>query len=129
MKVTLLDLLESLETIGNSYGELYDSEVRERMGVAIMEAFVRQRADYVIPDDLGMFSEPANRVVHSAIQRYIVDANRKAKSLGLLSFYDRLNALQDSSVQTANGRNDYEEFLGHTPPEFHDTVGNVIRFQ
>ena len=129
MKAILLDLLESLESIGNSHGEIYDSEVRDQMGVAIMEAFVRRRPDYVVPSDLGMCSDEANLKVSTAITLYVDQANREAETRGLIAFHDRLNALQDEDVKTADQRNDYDEFLGHTPPEFYDRQGNVIRTQ
>ena len=126
MKDILKKLLERLEAIGENHEELFDSEVRGRTGDAIMEGFVRHRHDYIIPDDLGMFSDESNADVKSAIARYISDANQRADELGLRGFHERLSAMQDGSVLSA-GRNYYDEFLGHSRPEFFDENGNVIR--
>jgi hypothetical protein len=40
MDKLLLQLLERLEAIGEHHGELFDTEVRESMGIAIMQGFV-----------------------------------------------------------------------------------------
>jgi len=126
LKDILKKLLDRLETIGENHEELFDSDVRENMGIAIMEGFVRRREDYTIPDDFGMFSKEGNEEVKSAIVQYITDARQKAEEDRINTFHDRLNALQDGTVRSLGG-NDYDEFLGHTPPEFYDENGNVIR--
>lgn len=125
----LLRLLEKLESIGQHHGELYDSEVRERMGTAIMEGFVRGRNEYRIADDLGMFSEEANHAVRSSIQGYLDEANSEAATLGMTKFHDRLAAFQNDVVRTKKDKNDFDEFFGTTPPEFYNEFGVVIRLQ
>lgn len=45
----LLHLLADFERIGDAYGELFDSEVREQAGNALMDAFVRRASDYEVP--------------------------------------------------------------------------------
>ena len=126
MKDALLKLLERLDEIGNEHEELFDSDVGQNMGNAIMDGFVRHQLQYEIPHDFGMFSEEANLAVREAIAEYVSAANKKADELGIGAFHDRLNALQDDSVVTAQ-RNDYEEFIGHSRSEFYDELGNVIR--
>lgn len=124
----LKNLLDQLEGIGEDHEELFDSEVRQYMSNAIVQAFVRSQQDYSVPDNLGMFSDEANNAVKSAIVQYIADASRKADEIGLQRFHDRLLAVQDGSVRSYGG-NDYDEFLGHSQPEFFDENGNVIRTQ
>jgi len=125
----LLRLLEKMEVIGQQHEELFDSEVRERMGIAIMDGFVRRQHGYQIPDDLGMASEEANHAVQSSVKDYIDGANAEAELLGITKFHDRLTAFQNGGVRTAQGRRDYEDFFGHTPPEFYAANGTVLRTQ
>ena len=127
MEARLLTLLEKLQLIGEEHGELYDSEVREQMGVAIMEGFVRNHQHFRLPDSFGMFSNEANLKVKTAIVDYIESANKKASELGLTRFHDRLAAFQNPKIQASVPGSDYEEFFGHTPPEFYDDDGNVVR--
>jgi len=126
MKDILKNLLDRLEVIGEDHEELFDSDVRQNMSNAIVEGFVRHRQAYTVPDDFGMFSEEANEDVKSAIAQYITDASERAVEMGLHRFHDRLNGVQDGSVRSFGG-NDYDEFLGHSPSEFFDESGNVIR--
>ena len=128
MKDALKKLLDGLDEIGSKHEELFDSDVRQNMSNAIMEGFVRQRLQYEVPQDFGMFSEAGNTAVHDAIAEYVATANEKADELGLSAFHDRLNAVQDGSVGSING-NDYDDFLGHSRNEFFDELGNVIRTQ
>jgi len=128
MKDILKNLLDRLEAIGDDHEELFDTDVRQNMSNAIVEGFVRRRQeqDFTAPEDFGMFAEKANEVVKSAIAQYIAEASQRADEVGLHSFHDRLNAVQDGSVRSIGG-NDYDEFLGHSPPEFFDENGNVAR--
>ena len=127
MEQILLQLIETLQCIGGEHPELYDSEVRQRMGGAIMDAFVRSRQDCKVPDDFGMYTGHANHRVKTAIESYITAANKRAAELGMIRFYDRLEAFQNPKVQTSVPGNDYEEFFGHTPLEFYDESGTVVR--
>lgn len=127
MKNQLLALLEDLWNIGSDHAELYDTEVREQLGNAIMEGFVRANSDFGIPNDFGMYSSDANLRVKTAIAKYVSDASAEARALGIESFQDRLAAFQDRDVQLSVPGMDYEEFFGHTPPEFYDQFGNVVR--
>lgn len=127
---TLLQrLLERLESIGHQHEEIFDSEVRERMGMAIMDGFVHDRVDYTISNDMGMFSEEANVAVRSSIQEYVDEAKVVAKALGLAKFHERLAVFQNGEVVTEKDRNDYDEFFGTTPPESYDEHGTVIRLK
>jgi hypothetical protein len=127
MEEHLLKLLSTLESLGNHYDELYDSEVREAMGEVIMQGFVRCIEEYEIPAQFGMFTPNAEKSVRDSIASYIDSANRTAEECGLNCFHDRLNAFQNSDVRVNRAVNvDYEELFGHTPPDWYDEGGNVI---
>ncbi len=128
MQEILKVLLDRLDEIGFEYEELFDSEVRQTMSKAIMNGFVRARNDCVIPSEFGMFTAKGNEAVKIAIVTFVEMATRKAEEMGLATFHGRLSALQDDSVHSVNG-NDYDEFLGHSQPEFFDEAGTVIRTQ
>src|SRR5688500_13094359 len=127
MDLLLAELLESLETLGETYHELYDSDVREKMGAAILDGLVRRRPEFKLPDEFGMFSGDANLKVGRQIEKYIEAANRLADDQGILLFHPRLAAFQNSGVRTCSKyRLDYEDLFGHTPPDWYDPSGNVI---
>jgi len=122
----LLHLLEELEQVAKNNEELFDSEARERMGIAVMDGFVRGKGAVAVPNDLGILSDDANRSVYAILVQFIDNANASAEASGMTAFFDRLDALQNPKVVTS-ARNDYDEFFGHTPPEFYDKDGNVTR--
>lgn len=121
----LLQLLTDFERIGDDHEELFDSEVRQQAGNALMAAFVRQTDGYDIPSSLGMFSEPANDALRTAIKKFVDGAIPVCQKHEIRLFHARLECLQDSTVLTPRG-NDYEEFIGHTPPDWYDEEGNVL---
>ena len=126
MDEILLTLLNRLETIGERHEELYDTEVRQAIGNATMDGFVRGKADFSLPADFGMFTESSNSAVRDAVAEYIAAASQKAAELGISEFRDRMAHLQNRGVHSPGGY-DYEEFLGHSPPEFYDESGKVVR--
>lgn len=119
-------VLDRLMNIGEQHQELYDSEVRERLGDAVMDGFVRAQGVKAVPIDLGMLSDDANRAVRAVIVAYIEDANAAAEPLAM-SFFDRLNAVQNRNVKT-RAKRDYETYFLHTPPECYDEKGNLIQY-
>lgn len=120
--------LEELDVVAKDHEEIFDSEVREKMGIAVMDGFVRQMGTSAVPAELDLSTDESNEQVHSILVDFVQSANTAVISTGLSAFHDRLGALQNRGVVTKGG-NDYEEYFGHTPPEFYDTVGNVIRMQ
>jgi hypothetical protein len=124
MQALLLELLIGLEQIGNDHEDLFDSEVRERIGNAVMDGFVRCLPDFVLRSDLGLFQPDADTAVRDLIVRYTDDANALAADTGIVAFHDRLAAFQDPDVRTPEG-NDYDEFFGHSPPDGYDEDGTV----
>ncbi len=127
MEQLLLELLSQLEAIGEIHGELYDSEVREKMGEAVMEGYVRNSSGYRPPDHFGMYSVEADAAVREALLAYIVTANSLADRIGLTSFKVRLAAFQNPAVRTSSSvQCYYDDMFGHTPPEWYDEGGNVL---
>ncbi|MEM7455420.1 MAG: hypothetical protein AAF456_13800 [Planctomycetota bacterium] len=125
MQAPLLELLVGLESIGDQHEELYDSEVREQIGVAVMEGFVRAINGYHVPTDLGVLVPGIDAEVRVLLVRYIDAANAEAAKTGLTRFHDRLAAFQDPAVRTERGK-DYDDFFGHTPPDYYDDHGDVL---
>jgi hypothetical protein len=127
MKRLLVRLLERLERLGDDHGELYDSEVREQIGAAVMQGYVRPQAGYRLPEGFGMLSADADAEVRDALAEYIAGANARAAEAGLTTFHARLAAFQDPEVRTASPiAANYDEFFGHTPPEWYDDAGDVL---
>jgi hypothetical protein len=127
MENLLHELLGRLERLGETHGELYDSEVREQMGDAIMEGYVRRSPGYRLPDRFGMLSEAADAEVRAALAAYIEGANTHAEEIGLASFHARLAAFQNPAVRIDPAiAVDYDDLFGHTPPDWYDEAGNVL---
>ena len=128
MEEILRMLLNRLEAIGKDHEELFDSDVRQEMSNAIMEGFVRAMPGFVLPREFGLFTPEANAAVRTALAEYIVAADKEATMQGMTVFHDRLAAMQNADIHSEEG-NDYDEFVGHSPPDVFDTAGNVIRTQ
>ena len=127
MDAILLELLLRLEAISNEHKELFDSEVRERMGLAVFHGFVKPMHDFQLADDFGMFSSNANAQVRSALAEYLEKGNALAANLRLSTFHQRLAAFQNDAVRTPGQVwNDFDEFFGTTDPDWYDHEGNVI---
>ena len=127
MEQILLKLLPDLECIGQAHEELYDSDVHEQIGNAVMAGYVRRTPGYMLPDQFGMCSKIADIDVRKALAEYIERANVLADEIGLASFHARLAAFQDRAVRTnAAVAFDYEELFGHTPPDWYDEAGYVL---
>jgi hypothetical protein len=127
MEQLLLELLSRLEGLGESHEELYDSEVRERMGDAIMEGYVRRTPGYEVPARFGMFTEAADAEVREALAAYMKSANTLADEVGLASFHARLATFQNSEVSTSSAISVYyDDLFGHTPPDWYDEAGTIL---
>jgi hypothetical protein len=127
MDELLRTLLNALDVLGEQNGEIYDTECREQMSDPIFYLFIKPTADYVMPDDFGLYSVDANRQVKAAIARYIHDASELAPSLGLDGFHQRLAAFQNDSVESTVGRTYFDDFFGWMNPADFDQDGNVVK--
>ena len=126
MEQLLLDLMNRLEAVGEHDESLFDTVVREQMGLAVFLGFIKPEPSFVLPDDYGM-SEEDNHEIKAALATYIEGAQALAPQLGIDTFHKRLAALQNSAVRTAEQKNDFDDFFGWSNPELFDEDGNVTR--
>lgn len=128
MQLLLLQLLNCLEAIGERDESLFDTYVRERMGMAVFLGFIKAEEGYVLPDHYGM-SDEDNQEIKAALAAYIEGARELAPKLGINTFHKRLAAFQNDEVRTQDRErwNDYEEFVGWADPKLFDQNGNVIK--
>lgn len=125
----LKELLNKLEIVGETHEELYDSEVREQMGNAIFDGFIRPKHGYLLPDAFGLYTDDGNSAVKDALAEYILAANAKASEIGLSSFHDRLASFQNPDVKSESTSAYYDDFFGYSRPEAFDSLGNVFEVQ
>ena len=121
----LLTLLETLEEIGRSHEEIYDTVCRDEMGDAVFHAFIKPSPGYNLPKDFGLSSDDANQRVRAALSRYIESASALAAKLGLADFQARLAAFQNGEVRTSRAEKQFDAFFGRSDPACFDTSGNV----
>ena len=125
MRDLLLELLRRLEAVDDAHPEVGDSEVREALGMAVFDGFVRPQSGYELPESFAMNTPEGNRRVREALAWFLPAANSEAMRAGFVTFHQRLAAVQDYDVLTARG-NDAEEYFGHSPPEEFDESGEAI---
>ena len=129
MDELLLELLETLEEIGRSHAEIYDTVCRDAMGDAVFHLFIRPSRSYELPADFGLDANDANQRVRAALGRYIESARALAAKLGLAGFHARLAAFQNESVRTPRERRQCEAFFGWSNPACFDDSGNVVELK
>jgi hypothetical protein len=78
MREALIQFLDTLESIGVDHEEVYDTDVRERLGEAIERNLIAPSGSVDVPAKLGMFSDEADERVAAALHRYLTDARRWA---------------------------------------------------
>jgi hypothetical protein len=110
IKKALRELLRALDRIFDQHGEVGDTDVRERMYVAIHNGFIKPVKGYKLPAQFGMFSDEGNALVHAALQKFLAHPEIGAACKKLKSPEDRLNAFQDNDVETAQKTNVFEYF-------------------
>jgi hypothetical protein len=113
MKALLKKLLDSLDSIAETHGELNDTDVCEALADTLDNAFIHQTSGYVLPTSLGMFTPAADALVHTALSQFL----SAALAIGRLrSAQQRRYAFQDSSIVTAAGHT-YRDYFGHADNE------------
>ena len=121
----LRELLETLEEIGRSHGEIYDTVCREAMGDAVFHRFIKPSPGYELPADFGLDADDSNQRVRAALTRYVESASELAARSGLAGFHARLAAFQNRDVRTAREQNQFDDFFGWSNPACFDDSGNV----
>ncbi len=81
MKAILLELLENLEDYSNTHDEIGDSIVRDNLGNIVMNLYVRNNHEYIIPSDLGMYSAESNQELTSILMPYSIEWLKVRKNL------------------------------------------------
>jgi hypothetical protein len=112
VKKALKQLLRGLDQIFDRHDEVGDTDVRERMFVAILNGFIKPVKGYKLPAKLGMFSDEGNALVRSVLQEFLAHPEIVVARKRLKSPEDRLNAFQDNDVETAKGTN-ISEYFGY----------------
>lgn len=71
MESVLLELLCRLEALGDEYGELYDSDVRQAMSAAVFAGFIRALPGYTLPDRFAMYRPGGDQRVREVLAWFI----------------------------------------------------------
>lgn len=122
----LKQLLNALDIVGQSNGEIYETECRERMSAPIFHLFILPDPGYSAGDDYGLTSPAANAAVKTALLTYCSAAPALANELGLNAFYDRLAAFQDENTTSDVEQNYYDDFFGWMNPDNFLATGEVV---
>ena len=112
MKKALKQLLNALDKIFEEHEELGDTAVREAMYEAVHKGFIVPRAGYELPQEFGMFEPAGNRKVRAALAKFLAHPDVVAAAKTLRTPRERLDAFQDSGVESSEG-NTYDEYFGH----------------
>ena len=115
VRALLVEFMDRLESIGEDHEELYDTDVRERMGEVIDNLLISPTGSTEIPADMGMFSAEGNRRVVDALRHYLDRAVPRAEELGL-DAAARSAAVWDGDAISAAGSS-VDEFLGWRDPD------------
>ena len=124
MNDLLKNLLDGLSAIGKSHEEIYDTECRERMGLAVFDGFVRRVPNFVLSDDFGLYETEANQSVKQLLSKYIFAANNLTDINNVQSFVERLSSFQNDTIQSDSGEY-YDDFFGFSNPSSFDSFGEL----
>ncbi|HWN96121.1 MAG TPA: hypothetical protein VNT99_13875 [Methylomirabilota bacterium] len=100
IKKALRQLLVALDKIFERHEEIGDTDVREKMFAAIHFGFIKPKRGYKLPAKFGMFSEPADKLVHAVLQEFLRHPEVLAARKLLKTPEDRMTAFQDDDVET-----------------------------
>jgi hypothetical protein len=103
-----------LDKVADANEELSDIDVREQMRDAIESALLSPVNGFELPNTYGMFDSTGDRRVKAALTKFVDLARLECESLGLKSRAERLQAFQNSDVESMEG-NTYDEYFGHDP--------------
>ena len=124
MQAILRRLLDRLDAIAEQHGEVSDIAVRYAMSDAVFDGFLRPISTFTLPDRYAMFSDEGDLLVKRALAEFLPAVNHSAAEARLLTFHERLSALQDFDVLSAGGSY-VDDYLGWAEPEDYDASGAV----
>ena len=110
IKKALREFLTAVDRIDVKHEEVGDSDVRDQMYAAIFRGFIQPQHDYSLPATFGMFSEEGNRLVRTALDKFLRHPETLAASRKLKSPEDRFAAFQDDEVKTSEGTTYMDHF-------------------
>jgi hypothetical protein len=113
MKAALKKLLDTLDSIAETHGEVQDTDVCEALADTLDNAFIHQTPRYVVPASFGMFTPAGDALVHAALSEFVSTARDIAR---LRTAQQRRYAFQDRSTVTAAGHT-YRDYFGHVDDE------------
>ena len=112
MKKALRQLINALDKIFEEHEEVGDTAVREEMYDAVHKSFIVPQAGYKLPAKFGMFSVEGDKLVRTALQKFLAHPDVAAASKSLKTPEARLAAFQDMDVESSEG-NIYDEYFGY----------------
>jgi len=89
-----------------------DTAVREAMYDAVHKSYIAPASGYALPDEFGMFSPEGDKKVRAALAKFLAHPEVIAAGKDLKTPKQRLDAFQDSEVESNEG-NCYDEYFGH----------------
>ncbi len=112
MEQLLRSLLDDLEAVEAEYPEVGDTNVRELMRDAIHDGFISPKAGFRLGEAFAMFTPEGNRKVREALRRFLDRVAAIAVQEGLDTPVARLEAFQNSEVQSSGGHY-YDDYFGY----------------
>jgi hypothetical protein len=109
---SLAGLLEALEDIAEAHPETLDTDVRERIWDVVRHRIILADSGFIIPTDLGLSSEAANRKLSAALQHHLNNLATAFEVCGLKTERERLHSFQNPHVKTPVHGYSYEDFFG-----------------
>jgi len=123
---TLRDLLNRLDAVAAMYPEITDTDVRDHMSQAILQAFLHLDENYCYtPRSFAMFSDDGNTKVMAVLYAFISEAVEAAKREGFDTFHKRFAAFQNRSIVSDEGHN-FDYYFGHWNTEDFDENGKRV---
>lgn len=110
-------LYTELEKLSEQHDELFDTDVREALHETLSYVFVWGEPLPKMPVSYGMFSAEGDAAVAAVMERFIAAALPAASAEGLAVGQQRLDALQDESIETPAGEH-FDLFIGDADQPF-----------
>ncbi|MDR1141258.1 MAG: immunity 26/phosphotriesterase HocA family protein [Planctomycetaceae bacterium] len=112
IKKPLQRILNRLDTIAQSHGEVTDTDVRDVLHSVVWEGFIDMKKNYSLPDNFAMFSKSGNKKVRTAIEKFLESVRTLSSEIPALKDKEsRFEAFQDIEIQSKEGST-YDEYFG-----------------
>jgi hypothetical protein len=112
MKKALKQLINALDKVFEEHEEVGDTDVREQMYDAVHKGFIVPQPGYKLPAKFGMFSDEGDKLVRTALEKFLAHPDLAAAAKSLKTPEARLAAFQDTDVESNEG-NTYDEYFGY----------------